>query len=69
LDLSLSDPAGSPSGLIPFIYTYCNSSFFVVILQLPLHSPLLSLSLSLSQHGGKRKGAFKGERKAQVSAR
>ncbi|KAJ6987739.1 hypothetical protein NC653_020865 [Populus alba x Populus x berolinensis] len=57
LDLSLSDPAGSPTGLIPFIYTSCHSSFVVVILQLLLRSPLPSLSLS--QHGGKRKGLSK----------
>ncbi|KAJ6910314.1 hypothetical protein NC652_021093 [Populus alba x Populus x berolinensis] len=58
---SILNPAGSPTGLIPFIYTYCHSSFVVVILQLQLRSPLPSLSLSLSlSTWGKRKGAFKG---------
>uniref|UniRef100_A0A6N2LS72 Uncharacterized protein n=1 Tax=Salix viminalis TaxID=40686 RepID=A0A6N2LS72_SALVM len=60
MDLSLSGPAGSPTGLIPFTYTFCHSSLFVIILLLLLHSPPLShpLSLSLSKHGGKRTGAF-----------
>ncbi|KAF9677184.1 hypothetical protein SADUNF_Sadunf08G0081500 [Salix dunnii] len=61
LILSCRGPTGSPTGLIPFTYTYCHSSLFVIILLLLLHSPLLfprSLSPSLNT-GEREKGLSK----------
>ncbi|KAB5544621.1 hypothetical protein DKX38_012733 [Salix brachista] len=55
LILACPGPAGSPTGLIPFTYTYCYSSLFVIILLPLLHSPSLSpRSLSPSLNTGER---------------